>query len=1091
MHFVFPTAELLQNIVLDGTLPVGDRRHAVRALAENGTFYVKPEQLSTKGSGALVKRGITTKKLTGDPGTLFISWLHLLPLERHQVPVFDANTPALVELPAARLGAVVAELRRLGGDPQAFRFVGDDRAIIQTLKPPVYTLLRGDDGLVTGFWEQAKGIWTQAGYRHPFASILPVPDDKIILLRHPDGWQEVESTPWHDARLSPLVLPETTGWKKAKKNIRLNVGLRLEPHEPPDTEPTELWLLPDLTTLTDLVSATDDKLLARLQFAYVTHAEQSAVLLRLTQSRLAAPELNLPKSALPYRAMHRLPNLFLPRSTTLYPPLRRDAVRNLFAADSTRLTWLVPAAGKTFTTGSIEFADFRSLTEWVEYTRPATAPRIGWQAPTMFDVEPFAVHDHGNCCEEDKPKEPKPRKEPKPVAPAPTKVTIAPAPKPKKDTVAPEPLPVITTVAPSALRVELNDLEKQFEAMAEPLDDPARKPLWLRMGAINAALDKPNDAAVCWLNAAWDGSEVDWAAWRKAEKATVLDYVLSIAEPLPHHLRQLATLVLTGVADTRAKLPQILAYLDKHDTRLGVRATWLVRQELARLAGDDVLALARGRDRVLERLVKFGLTPEYDLPAFLRFAGEPGGDRYRVVRDRVANLRNAATNWVQESYKGAAGDTTQAYKDLFFAFGLAKLGETTEAQRLTAAAKKALHGKDAIHTFLFGCYEFRVQQAMSGENHGSPLPKALQEQLAKMGDDAKKSNDARVAHYIVGRLRGDSRILEPHDKVDAYREWRKTTDALGENLEVLYTTADKEALEKHLTKLIADYPAKAESLRVLTAALHVGGNLTEGAAANVLNRLLARKRELTDGADPHTAEANAKLLERALFLAAHWDRGDMLQNLVAVFFDLLNHQQSGVFTEAVDGLAQCLRGLRKLGLRQEVDALLGRMTNLIMKDTSLAKLKEKSRNNDDWADTVRSLMPIAAGWLYFGKQETAMPFLNEARGLLFATDNKPATVKRSRLARAYADALGQAPVELGLERYQELFAKLGPLTDTFTTNSHFSLSQLQVVESVVRAVVSDDFAMGQNLRRWLDEDEYLVRRRIHADVRAAMTKAGV
>jgi hypothetical protein len=36
------------------------------------------------------------------------------------------------------------------------------------------------------------------------------------------------------------------------------------------------------------------------------------------------------------------------------------------------------------------------------------------------------------------------------------------------------------------------------------------------------------------------------------------------------------------------------------------------------------------------------------------------------------------------------------------------------------------------------------------------------------------------------------------------------------------------------------------------------------------------------------------------------------------------------------------------------------------------------------------------------------------------------------------------------------------------------------------AVVSDDFTLGANARRWLDDDEFLVRRRIHKDLRAMM-----
>ena len=52
-----------------------------------------------------------------------------------------------------------------------------------------------------------------------------------------------------------------------------------------------------------------------------------------------------------------------------------------------------------------------------------------------------------------------------------------------------------------------------------------------------------------------------------------------------------------------------------------------------------------------------------------------------------------------------------------------------------------------------------------------------------------------------------------------------------------------------------------------------------------------------------------------------------------------------------------------------------------------------------------------------------------------------------------------------------------------------TVAKLDVVESVVLAVVSDDFTLGTQARRWLDDDEFLVRRRIHRDLRALMDRS--
>ena len=39
-----------------------------------------------------------------------------------------------------------------------------------------------------------------------------------------------------------------------------------------------------------------------------------------------------------------------------------------------------------------------------------------------------------------------------------------------------------------------------------------------------------------------------------------------------------------------------------------------------------------------------------------------------------------------------------------------------------------------------------------------------------------------------------------------------------------------------------------------------------------------------------------------------------------------------------------------------------------------------------------------------------------------------------------------------------------------------------MIEEVVHAVISDEFALGPVGRKWLDDDEYIVRNRIHADM---------
>ena len=112
--------------------------------------------------------------------------------------------------------------------------------------------------------------------------------------------------------------------------------------------------------------------------------------------------------------------------------------------------------------------------------------------------------------------------------------------------------------------------------------------------------------------------------------------------------------------------------------------------------------------------------------------------------------------------------------------------------------------------------------------------------------------------------------------------------------------------------------------------------------------------------------------------------------------------------------------------------------------------------------------------------------MDEARLLLFhgGLEKK----EQTDLACTYVATLGQAPVELALHAIDELLEKLERVFDNYLTHSHYSLAKLRVVEAIVLAVATEGFAMGQATRRWLEDDEYLVRKRIHRDVQQALAK---
>ena len=138
------------------------------------------------------------------------------------------------------------------------------------------------------------------------------------------------------------------------------------------------------------------------------------------------------------------------------------------------------------------------------------------------------------------------------------------------------------------------------------------------------------------------------------------------------------------------------------------------------------------------------------------------------------------------------------------------------------------------------------------------------------------------------------------------------------------------------------------------------------------------------------------------------------------------------------------------------------------------------------------MLTLAGGWFYVGRDAAATEVLDEARRLLYSPTLTIEAHRRQQteLACTYAAALGHVPIRLALKGVEELFVRLPALSDNLVTNTHFSLAKLRLVEAAIRAVATDDFALGPAVRRWLDDDEYRVRRRIHRDTRAVIEPGG-
>ena len=1135
MIFHFPDLETFRLAVTSAQVPadVSARPAEVAFDAEGrpsvrsaGGIPPKPMQ------NALRKLGVKQSKDHYTGAILTVEcWPQVLPVSKVGTPPeVTSNTPVLFEMPASELPAVVTEMLRLGNDRQSFRTLAPanghgERVLLKVIGPPYYTLLRAIDKTtqkgaeVIGYVEKAPRVWVELGHDHALAAKIKPAEGQVLLLRPERDWRAVEDGPFQDVYdILDFQLPAAAvEWQESQLKGKLSVPLRLVPGNAADV--AELWVLTEdaVDQLDALVRDADERLMSRLSFAVARENGEAVIVLKTRPSKLPPPVLSLAK-AHGFKPYWKLPNLFVPVGRRLMPTLRRDAVRKLLADDPAQVVWLMPGADGKFTPEILPDDTFRPLEDWIDYVIDHEhEPLLAWVQATHFDFDSF-------ICAEDQPERPKPPptekgKRPRkgeesrddselPPLTKGGKKSPPPAVEESDFLVQPEAAP------PNELKLKRTELEERFKTIDGPLDAPERLALWPQLAKLNAAVKDKSEAAICWTNAFWEVPQLapeGAYAWLRTEDADAkkvptaeeFDQALATRMPSPEAVRELAVrtlyaCLLSPVPQSfQSRLPRIREFLEKHESVLTMRTVWLTWWHLVRVDRDhvDVLALARVRDRLLQRLLREGLNKERDLPVFLRIAGELNSARMRLVRDRALRVHRLVDQW----HAGEELKVNKPYVDLMFAFGLAKLGEATAAREMMdRATSKLLEKADPVHELLVKGFRHRIENALQGKPHAGPLPAELMARLETI--DEGRNNQASK-RYVVDRMRQSSWILEPQERTVAYARWLKHGDELRKTLIELANVSDPRRLEDAIKKLLKSNHSAENRLVIFAEAVPLAPRVGEEFAIAIIQQVPAAMESVSKVSGPpeHVAtlgEFQRKALQRSLFLSAHFDRPELVQTLFDRFLQFLATRADDERHIAINELArEALRSLRKLGLKDEINRFLRQVSDLIVSGKSLPQLRIQAGKR--WPDVLTALLALAEGWLFFGGIAEAKPFLDEARETIFGNSKVPkdkaiAHLDLTKLVQAYVSALGQGPVDEALDRIEELFSnKLEKLPNSFTTNSHFSRLHLNIVEEVVRSLISDNMALGDQARRWLDDDEYLVRRRIHADMRKLLAQSGL
>ena len=1071
----------------------------------------------------------------------------------------------------ADLAFLVQEMLRLGNDRQSVRHLiesGMRKTLLRVNSPPYYTLSRVSEDLVDrsnehtvgrqshrnraaiedtcppgsgcsllAYVQQSARVWVPWGYRHPMGERLIPPPGKWLLISKDSQWRFIQEGKFQDIYVKlDFQLPEQrSDYQDALLNQRISIPLTLTQSD--SQEPAELWVLNHdaLSQVESLIRQSDDQLISRLTFAVADQQlgsqepiERQAgmhanpvVVLRLRPSKQPPPVLVL--NAIACRCYLQIPHLFFPVGSRLLPPLRRDAVVDVFGQEEDRLTWLVPDDSDRFARCSIPDSAFRPLSDWVDYVMDQQSVALqAWVASHQFDFQHFVCEDKSAAGQRLPDLRPKAAEDLRPKVAedlSPEKeisLEVGESEKTSRKVVekasAVQRVAKITearTIQPEETHfaIELRVLEKQFLESDDTIESAQRDRWWEQMGVLHAELGHRRDMTVCWVNALWNESNSSlekierWLACEQSFSSAKQPTIESIGELIEGGSEDLskasfvAAFLVWAAAQKQPPIgfsalqPKLSQFLHEHEGDLPVRASWMAWVALSEISGRDSLLLARARDRTLERLFHRGLMPEMDMASFMHGGAGNDDGRFRLLRTQIADLREVVQAWIVEPAPPIAIDPqTKCYADLILAYAIARLGDSSLCRRVLSEVDTRLNSQDAIHGWVRRAFQKRIDEVLEGRLERGSLSEELTRELHSMD---------RLDRYKLDRLRQQSRILEPNVHIDAFQNWHQgDADIRIRELWLLRDVVDRDELERGISKLLKQYPRSEDRVILLPETLQLSARVGENFAIELLSVVSAVIREDCPSFD------RTLMLHSALRVSAHFGRADLVEgfteDLSAVMPELIRDYLAMEIqpppeqvekAAAIESLfSQSFRGLRKLGMRDEIGRLYGLISDLIQS----APRASRSRKNRDDSVTRRErlLLCLATGWYYFNVDGSARSVVDNVRANL--RSGNLAAMERKKLTLGYLEAIAEAPIEESLARVRELLAvdkngvpKFPPIHDQMTTASHFSISQLAVVEQAILSLTGEELVQSPSARRWLEEDEFVVRARIHRDLRLA------
>ncbi len=950
--------------------------------------------------------------------------------------------------------ALAGEMVRLGCDRQELAVVGG-LTLLKVSGPPYYSVLgavpgaAGPAGRPRCFVPCGRA-WIELGASHPLLAQVRPASGQLLLAPCEGAWRLLPDGPWTalESRLD-LVLGAPISEVATAPQGRVAVPLRLG--RAPQRAPG-LWITDDLVAVDRLVQELPEAVAATLDLAVLERGAGAGdrVIFRARPRARGGTAPELP--GLAYSAHEGIAGLFLPVGTAIEPPLRAERLRAVLAPPPGTLGWVERGNG-LLTLRFVDTAAFVGLDAWIDYRMDRDGDVLAaWVAGTRFQFESLVVAEPvptGGLPE----RRPRERRAAAEATEEPVEERAAPTPRKPERVVA-----VRVDLTPDAAALAVDEAERAFLATEGPGDAPERAVQWAGLAALYARAGRSREAGTAWARAAWVGGPGMTSAFAEAMTAAQgpTAVLLSIEEPHREQVRAVAAALLAGdvpVASARA-------WLERHAGLLDLRTTWLTAVALAGVGpGRDRLVLARARDRVFAELEQ-GQSGPRELPTFLRFSGVGSAARLAGPLDRL-RTQFFATRRARHLLEAPVA-LTHPYVDLVFAWGFARLGVVDRAADLRTAALRSLTAAlsaggplgatalDPVHDYCANGLAARIAQALDGEPLAIPLPPRIADRLAGL---------TPADRYKVDRFRKACTILEPQHAVDPLAQYVARPRVAQPSLAALTGLTDPDELALAIDRALDEAAASPSS--GASAVYGVVLDLLPALRGTRPTTLLAR---VLLALAPLPVEDRAPLAAAAL-AAASFTRDPVLVDRAVAQVSATLGPLGPAHPLVTRHLPGVLRSLR----RSRSDAGAGLLDALL-----------------DGAGQVRGDLPARLG---LAGAMLATGRLADANAVFDATwrwlGQGLSVQTRLPLFQGLARACAFGTPELALQTAQQMLSHVGTITDFDQPNTHFCVSVVAFAECLVLCLAHEELALGDIGRRLVDEDEFLLRQRVHCDLAGA------